>query len=188
MNSLYHKDWTSSFQAAGIWTHHSRISLYPNLSIIHLQLLNLLVKWTGFFLSPVFQSWCVFPLLLTFPSSSGCALAGSQIKRCIMFLNQLCMAELHWEPGVSMNQLKCPTGVAVTLMCYILTTHCREIECWVGLNVMESSLGAFLMCVFLLKDLLSHREQLSGFLVSRQADLKYNYLCSKKKKTHTRNY
>lgn len=97
------------------------------------------------------------------------------------------MAELHWEPGVSMNQLKCPTGVAVTLMCYILTTHCREIECWVGLNVMKSSLGAFLMCVFLPKDLLSHQEQLSGFLVSRQADLKYNYLCSKKK-THTRNY
>lgn len=100
-------------------------------------------EMNGYFFSPVFQSWRVFPLPLTFPSSSGCVLAGSQIKRCIMFLNQLCMAELHWEPGVSMNQLKCPTGVAVTLMCYILTTHCREIECWVGLNVMESSLEAF---------------------------------------------
>lgn len=152
---LHEGTWTACttrlnfFFPADISTRHSRISLHPNFSIIHLQLLNLLVKWTGFFFSPVFQSCSVFPLLLTFPSSSGCVLAGSQIKRCIMFLNQLCMAELHRERGVSMNQLKCPTGVAVTFMCCILTSHRRKnwMWGWVECNG-EFSGGFFNLCIF----------------------------------------
>lgn len=74
--------------AAGLTPHHRRVSLYPNLSIFHLRLLNFFVKWLFFF--PQFFSAALFS------SAAACV-----VLTCY-FSKPLCArTELYWELGSS---------------------------------------------------------------------------------------